>query len=200
MQEHWQAAAVDVQARTRALLSTHAGAPRWGDTIAAAAHICASADQLLAATVQCARADGASWQVIGDALGVTRQAAFQRFGKPLDPRTGEPMNTTPLADAPNLTRTILDDLTAGSWTAVTARFDATMSEALSDDGLGEVWAQIIGQVGALERRGTTQSSRAGELTITNTPLTFEAGDLTARITFRDDRSIAGLYFLEPQAA
>lgn len=38
------------------------------------------------------------------------------------------------------------------------------------------------------------------LTITNTPLSFEAGDLTARITFREDRTIAGLYFLDPQAS
>ncbi|BBY85823.1 hypothetical protein MTOK_16050 [Mycolicibacterium tokaiense] len=36
--------------------------------------------------------------------------------------------------------------------------------------------------------------RAGDftITITNTPSAFEAGDFVARITFRDDRTIAGL--------
>lgn len=33
----------------------------------------------LAATVSRARAAGHSWEVIGDALGVTRQAAHQRY-------------------------------------------------------------------------------------------------------------------------
>lgn len=31
------------------------------------------------------------------------------------------------------------------------------------------------------------------MTITDTPLAFEGGDYTARITFRDDRTIAGLH-------
>jgi hypothetical protein len=34
------------------------------------------------------------------------------------------------------------------------------------------------------------------MTITDTPLVFEAGDYTARITFRDDRTIAGLHILD----
>jgi hypothetical protein len=43
------------------------------------------------AAVDRARAAGHSWKRIGDVLGTTRQAAFQRFGRPVDPRTGEPM-------------------------------------------------------------------------------------------------------------
>ncbi len=35
----------------------------------------------LAIAVEVARVDGLSWQDIGTALGVTRQAAFQRFGR-----------------------------------------------------------------------------------------------------------------------
>jgi hypothetical protein len=34
------------------------------------------------------------------------------------------------------------------------------------------------------------------MTITDTPLSFEAGDYMTRITFRDDRTIAGLHILE----
>jgi hypothetical protein len=39
-----------------------------------------------------ARDAGHSWREIGAALGTTRQAAFQRFGHPVDPRTGTPMS------------------------------------------------------------------------------------------------------------
>ena len=41
--------------------------------------------------VQAARQAGHTWAELGDLLGTTRQAAFQRFGRPLDPRTGAPM-------------------------------------------------------------------------------------------------------------
>lgn len=39
----------------------------------------AAADDAIAAVVTDMRADGASWSEIGDALGVTRQAAQQRY-------------------------------------------------------------------------------------------------------------------------
>lgn len=42
----------------------------------------AAADQELRDAVQAARQAGDSWTVIGAALDTTRQAAFQRFGKP----------------------------------------------------------------------------------------------------------------------
>ena len=35
----------------------------------------------LRAAVKAARVNGATWQEIGDSLGVTRQAAWERFGK-----------------------------------------------------------------------------------------------------------------------
>lgn len=68
------------------------------------------ASTLVSLAVERAREDGFSWRDIGDVLGVTRQAAFQRFGKPTDPRTGEPMNTTPLPEATQLAGAIIDAL------------------------------------------------------------------------------------------
>jgi hypothetical protein len=45
-----------------------------------AAHAAAHADAQLAAAARAARDAGASWAQIGDALGLTRQAAHQRWG------------------------------------------------------------------------------------------------------------------------
>ncbi|MGY4711585.1 hypothetical protein ACXDF8_18795 [Mycolicibacterium sp. CBM1] len=59
---------------------------------------------------------------------------------------------------------------------------------------------IVGLAGSYASRGDTDAVRAGDFTITNTPLLFEAGDLVARITFRDDRTLAGLYILDPDVA
>jgi hypothetical protein len=43
-------------------------------------------------SVEQARAAGRTWQELGDVLGVSRQAAFQRFGHPADPQTAELMS------------------------------------------------------------------------------------------------------------
>lgn len=158
------------------------------------------AEALMAAAVQQAREAGRTWQDIGDVLGVSRQAVFQRYGKPIDPRTGQVMNTSALPEADELARRVIDDLAHGRWADISARFDTTMRDRLTDEGLAAAWAHIVGLAGAYESHGDTDAVRAGDFTTTNTPLTFEAGDFVARITFRDDRTIAGLYILNPDAA
>lgn len=159
-----------------------------------------AAQALMAAAVHQARERGRTWQEIGDVLGVSRQAAFQRYGKPIDPRTGEIMNTQVLPEADELSRTVIDDLAHARWSDVTARFDATMRDRLTEEGLAEAWAHIVGLAGAYDGHGGTDSMRAGDFTTTNTPLNFEAGDFVARITFRDDQTLAGLYILNPDVA
>jgi hypothetical protein len=170
------------------------------DLVRAAQEIRDGAEALMAAAVQQAREAGRTWQEIGEVLGVSRQAAFQRYGKPIDPRTGGVMNTSPLPDAVELARAVIDDHAHGRWANITGRFDDTMRAGLTEEGLAEAWAYIAGLAGAYESHGDTDVVRAGDFTITNTPLAFEAGDFIARITFRDDRTIAGLFILNPDAA
>ncbi|KAF2417598.1 DUF3887 domain-containing protein [Microbacterium sp. B35-30] len=202
MQSSLTSALADLAARTDALLV----APVLGDPdnrvglVLGAVGIRESAERVVVAAVQQARSEGTSWQAIGDALGVTRQAAFQRYGRPTDPRTGEPMNTTPLAEAAPIAASVIDDLTGGRWDAVTSRFDTAMQTGLSEDALAAAWAQIVGLAGSYEGRGDTEATRTADITVTNTPLRFEAGDYVARIAFRDDRTIAGLHILNPELA
>jgi hypothetical protein len=170
------------------------------DLVRAAHEIRDGAEALMVAAVQQARESGRTWQEIGQVLGVSRQAAFQRYGKPIDPRNGEAMNASPLPDAVGLTHAVIDDHVHGRWTNITERFDETMRAGLTEEGLAEAWAYLAGMAGAYESHGDTEAVRAGDFTITNTPLAFEAGDFVARVTFRDDRTIAGLYILNPDAA
>jgi len=60
--------------------------------VAAARELAVAASSALQAAVDQARGAGHSWRKIGDVLDTTRQAAFQRFGRPVDPRTGSPTN------------------------------------------------------------------------------------------------------------
>lgn len=155
------------------------------------------ADAALAALVTAARDAGATWHDVGRTLGTSRQAAFQRFGRPIDPRTGEPMDTTPLTGADELATQIFADLAAGRYDSVTARFDERMAHALDSDGLGAVWAQIVGAVGAFEGAGAPAGRRLADVTVVDVPLQFEAGDMVGRVSVRDDRSISGLFVLDP---
>lgn len=109
------------------------------------------------------------------------------------------MSKRPLLGAVELARAVIDDHAHGRWADVTDRFDTTMRAGLTEEGLAEAWAYLVGLAGAYEGHGVTDSVRVGDFTITNTPLAFEAGDFVARITFRDDQTIAGLYILNADA-
>lgn len=67
------------------------------------------------AAVLRARAAGRTWAEVGQVLGMSRQAAFQRFSRPADPRTGEPMSGLMLPDAAARGTALLGDLVAGRW-------------------------------------------------------------------------------------
>jgi hypothetical protein len=170
------------------------------EVVRAARQIREGAETLMGAAVQQAREAGRTWQEIGEVLGVSRQAAFQRYGKPIDPRTGEALNTSPLPEAVELARAVIDDHAQGRWADITARFDETMRARLTEEGLAEAWVYLAGLAGAYESHGNTEAVRTGDFTVTNTPLAFEAGDFVARVVFRDDRTIAGLFILSPEEA
>lgn len=196
----------ELSTRLRRELDAILAAPVLGEeheplvALRASVAVQARAAELVAAAVERARGAGLTWQQIGDVLGVSRQAAFQRFGRPIDPRTGEAMNTTPLPEAAGLAETVIDDLSGSRWASVVARFDQVVAERLNAEGLAAAWAQVVGTVGAYEGHGEVELKRAADLTITTTPLAFEAGDFVARISFRDDQTIAGLLLLRPESA
>lgn len=202
MQPDLTKAIQDLKRHTDAFLAARilTDGDHFAEAIGSSLKIQASADEVVRAVVQQARERGTTWQAIGDALGVSRQAAFQRYGKPIDPRTGELMNTTPLTDAAELAQAVVDDLVAGRWASITERFDPTMRDGLSEDALAAAWSQIVGLSGAFESRGEATVSRASDVTVTSTPLSMEAAEYSARIAFRDDRTIAGLHILPEQTS
>jgi hypothetical protein len=154
------------------------------------------AQDLLRAAVDRARADGRTWQEIGEVLGTTKQAAFQRFGRPVDPRTGEPMTASLLPDAGEKALALLGSLAAARFAEVRAAFDQTMLDALDVDHLASVWATVIGSVGSFERFGEPVTYAAGDLTVVDILMHFEAGSAIAKTSFRRTGTVAGL-FIQP---
>ena len=146
--------------------------------------------------VQAARQAGHTWAELGDLLGTTRQAAFQRFGRPLDPRTGAPMADTILPDAAGRAASLLADVTEQRWEQARAGFDQRMSEALDAHALASAWAQVIGTIGGYEGMGEPAAHQAGDYTVVDVALRFEAGEMTARVSFSGTGQVAGLFFLD----
>jgi hypothetical protein len=166
--------------------------------VTSAKDLARTVDEALHATVARARAAGHTWQEIGEVLGTTRQAAFQRFGRPVDPRTGVAMARSIRADATERGVALLVDLVGGRYAEVRRDFDEKMVAGVpDDDAVAALWAQLAGSVGDYERMGEPFTHQLGDFTAVDVQLEFEAGALIARIAFAPDGKVAGLRFLPP---
>jgi hypothetical protein len=159
----------------------------------------ATAEAELQQAVDRARATGHSWREIGDVLETTRQAAFQRFGRPVDPRTGAPMSRAVLPGATDTAIMIFADMAAGRWEEARRDFGETMRTRLDAERLAAGWAQTIGMIGSFERMGEALAYPAADFTVVDIPLHFEAGERTGRVSLDRDGKVVGL-FIRPASA
>jgi hypothetical protein len=148
--------------------------------------------------VQAARQAGHTWAEIGDLLGTTRQAAFQRFGRPLDPRTGEPMAASMVPGAASRATALFADVAEQRWDQARADFSPVVAAKLDATALAEVWARVIGMAGAYQGMGDPVAYQAGDYTVVDVPLHFEAAWQTGRVSFDRAGRVAGLFFLPSQ--
>lgn len=160
------------------------------------------AEGRLREAVDAARDAGHTWAEIGDVLGTTRQAAFQRFGRPIDPRTGAPMNAAILPGSADAAVALFVNLAEGDWDAARRDFDEKVTQALPDAAaVAAMWAALAGRYGRYEQRmGEPFAHQLGDYTVVDVPLRFEVGEQVGRVTFSRDGKVAGLFVLPPEAA
>jgi len=175
--------------------------PSYLDLVRNAQSAAELAEQVLKLCVQQSRDAGHTWQEVGDLLGVTRQAAFQRFGKPIDPRTVEPMDrTVHMTDAAERAVRIVTDVLDGRMDDARKSFNAQVLAAFTDEKRGSALATVAGLVGAFEGFGEGEPfvRRIGDHTVVDVPLRYEAGDMKARVAFDADTTVAGFFILAPE--
>jgi len=161
--------------------------------VVAARDLSAAAEAAMQAAVDRARAAGQSWEEIGDVLGTSRQAAFQRFGHPVDPRTGEPMTRAVPPGAAQRAAEFLARFTAGRWDEVLADFNGVMRERHDAGRLASGWAQMIGMFGSYQAMGDVTPVRADAGTVVvDVLLHFEAGEAMVWVRFDRDGKVTGL--------
>ena len=181
----------------RAELLATAGDPMH--TVATARGLGRLTNDALALLVTAARERGASWQQVGDALGTTRQAAFQRFGAPLDPRTGVPMTRTSVPGAADKASAIFTAVAQHRWDDASVDFSDTVRKGLGATGLADAYANVIALAGELEKQGPPELLELAGVTVAEVPLHHEAADLTGRVSFAPDGSVVGLWFVPAPA-
>ena len=167
------------------------------------------AERELSDAVARARTAGHSWATIGEALNISRQAAFKRFGSTTNPFTGETMTPRTTTELPHLAETFIRHIAAGEETPTMDMMHKGVHKDLPWTKIADVWTDILTDIGALENitdsvvtgvRGTRESAHElGEQTLGTTvvisTLNHEAGELMSRVAFDRDHTIVGLLFL-----
>ena len=105
------------------------------------------------------------------------------------------MADTILPGAAERAASLFADLTEQRWEQVREGFDQVMSERLDAQALAAVWAQVIGTAGGYEGMGEPVAHQAGDYTVVDVPLHFEAAELTGRASYARTGQVAGLFFL-----
>ena len=200
--------AEEVDAAVLAAASADASVSAAGATsaIQAANALSTAAHDSLASLVGAARRSGVSWQVIGDAIGVSRQAAFKRFGSAGEPPTEGSTMADQSIDLSARTREVFERLSAGDYEAVRATMTYSCARTLTKRKVMSVWDQVVRDTGKLEScdeltvrtpDGTNALTKfAGRLlsngAIVQTTLRHEAGDWIGRVAYNGSGKITGL--------
>jgi hypothetical protein len=170
--------------------------PAGLEAVGIASQMSAGAAAALRLSVERAREAGRTWQELGDILGVSRQAAFQRFGHPVDPRTGQPMSDAILPGAAEKATELMINWIEERYDDITPELNELTLEGLTAlGGLPAAWAMLIGTVGAYQGMGEAAARQAGDLTIVDIPMTFESGEMKGRVVYDKDGKVAGLFVL-----
>src|SRR5690554_5356436 len=87
---------------------------------------------------------------------------------------------------------VLDQLDAGQFEEVAATFSEEMTAAMDASTLGQLWASIPQQLGALQSRGEPVASKRDGHDVVMVPLQYERAAANAILTFNDSNELAGL--------
>lgn len=160
--------------------------------------------------VAAARAGGHTWADVGAALGITRQAAFKRFGGPRDPRTGQAMTSTPTSGLVGATEEVFARLDAGDYDAVREQMPDEVAAVLTREAVLDTWARAVADTGNLEtcrgsrlelpdRTPVDEGADVLGTVVGHTELVCEAGSWVGRVAWDEQRRIVGLLVVPPGA-
>lgn len=170
------------------------------------------AEQGLEKAVAAERALGKSWANIGKRLGVTRQAAFKRFGRVTDILTGETMSARSIDHLKTLTEKFFTHVSKGEEELAMGMIHPSVRKELPWATISVTWNRCLIEFGALEELTGTFVTHPGGLAAADsldslvdgktlgiavgvTVLNQEAGEIVGRVAFDQDDAIVGILYL-----
>lgn len=155
------------------------------------------ANQALEQAVEAARAGGATWQLIGSAIGVTKQAAAQRFSDSVYNARSLPQIETKLQQ---IAEAVFAALAHSDYEHVHHHMTYTTARLLSKRKIAKVWQQVIEANGDFIEVHKTVIEQAGSGFILTYRLRHKLGEPVGQISFNSAHRITGLVIFNDDSA
>lgn len=168
------------------------------------------AKEQLKAAVQKARHQGRTWAEVGAALGMTRQAAFKRFGEATNPADGRKITGAPMSveKIRSITEQVFDHISSGDYASLEELMHPSTRQELPESLVSETWARVLAEVGEKQSYSDTHVVLpAGErieedeqllgTVVGVTTLNCEAGEMMGRVAVDDQQRVVGLLLVSP---
>ncbi|MBV8862975.1 MAG: DUF3887 domain-containing protein [Mycobacterium sp.] len=123
----------------------------------------------------------------------------QTNGSTTTPSTAPSTNPVQRQDN-QLALQMLDAIVRGDFAAATTHFDSLMQQKLTVSGLASAWKTYQEALGNYQSHGNPQDVARGSLTVVNIPLQMAQAPGQFRVSFHNDQTVAGLYFLKAGVA
>ena len=161
-----------------------------------------------------AKVRGVSWQAIGNAFGITRQAAFKRFGTVSTTDIGEETMGNPIIDLTSRTEDIFAHLSRGDYGSVKSLMTFTCSRVLTKKKVMGVWDQVVADSGQFESCSNTTIQTADGTNVVaqklnqylgggltgQTQINLEAGEWLGRVAYNGAGKVTGILIVHPMQA
>ena len=168
----------------------------------------------LESCVVAARARGVSWRAIGNAFGITRQAAFKKFGSVSTSEIGEETMGNQIIDLTSRTEDVFTHLSRGDYGSIKTMMTFICSRILTKKALMGVWSQVVEGTGKFESCSkTTVQTADGTSVVTQrlnqflaggltgqTQINCEAGEWLGRVAFNGSGKVTGILIVHPMQA
>ncbi|MGO1536787.1 MAG: hypothetical protein ACTHWM_07700 [Yaniella sp.] len=160
--------------------------------------------------VQEARHNGRTWADIGEALDISRQAAFKRFGEVKNPADGRIIKgvTMSIERIRQLTEQVFELISTGNYQDLEQLLHPEVRAELTPALIGETWASVLTEVGAKEGFEDThvvlptgerieEDQQVLGAVVGVTTLQHEAGEMMGRVAVDGDLKVGGILIVPP---
>ncbi|MDO5663386.1 MAG: hypothetical protein Q4G40_11875 [Brachybacterium sp.] len=166
-----------------------------GEGIAAASHLVDAAERALHLLVGDARGAGMTWAGVGEALGISRQAAQKRFSGQIPQKVIRDRPEAP-AELVELAVSLLEDAAEGRFERLDARASAQLQRSANEAGIAPYFASVVPVFGEFIAREEPIVQVFGTVVQVTAREQRTRRPARARVTLTADGTLLGIHYDE----